>query len=388
MKRALFTVAVLFLALSALTIHTHAQSAPLPYGIVQNPGTPSPANCVGGGWVSGETCVHATMHCDASLGVDDLGFTYGYLAPTGTINGTVVAFSGGGGTAPSTAAGTEALALQYYLSNHLEIVQVKWDSDWEMTTNPIPPDWFGNIQYSACRPAGVLHYVYTKSTLFQPGGGMCAQGFSAGSAAVVYALSWYGAGWGTTSYLDNVELLSGPVLSEVDTGCEVPVAPNVTVCQGAPGCQIASNVQPWSVTPEYVDGYENYPQKWSNIYSCANTSHGNTSMYNAVWNNMSILSSSVTSRQLSYPNTSMNAWLCANVYDNEEPMNNSSSQGWLFYSYSGVNFMPNNWKVNAVSNCDGPEAVMGTDATGPDGVTGDAFALITNDMVNQCKPHH
>jgi hypothetical protein len=41
---------------------------------------------------------------------------------------------------------------------------------------------------------------------------MCALGDSAGSAAIAYSLAYYGAG----SYLDNVELLSGPVLSDIE----------------------------------------------------------------------------------------------------------------------------------------------------------------------------
>ncbi len=56
---------------------------------------------------------------------------------------------------------------------------------------------------------------------------MCAQGDSAGSAAVVYSMTYYGA----ASYLYNVELISGPVLSDIKQGCQEP-APNdpVTVC--------------------------------------------------------------------------------------------------------------------------------------------------------------
>jgi hypothetical protein len=180
---------------------------------MENQGVPTPCPSTGG-WVPGTTCRSALMICDQSLNVAPMGFTYGYALPAGANNGTVVAFSGGNGTAPATSEGNEVLALQYYLTNHLEIVQIKWDSDWEMTQDPIPAGTYGNIQYAACRPAGFLHFVYTDPVLFQPGGGMCVHGFSAGSAAVVYSLAWYGAGWGATGYLDNVELLSGPVLSE------------------------------------------------------------------------------------------------------------------------------------------------------------------------------
>ncbi len=327
------------------------------------------------------------MICDQSLNVAPMGFTYGYAVPSGANNGTVVAFSGGNGTAPATNEGKEVLALQYYLSQNLEIVQIKWDSDWEMTQDPIPQGSFGNIQYAACRPAGFLQFVYTNPVLFQAGGGMCAHGFSAGSAAIAYALAWYGAGWGPTGYLDNVELLSGPVLSEVDTGCEIPQElALVHVCQGSPTCNPAN--QSWSQSPEYITGDQNYVRAWSNISACANSSMTNTGQWNSVWNNMSILTSSVTSQQLSFPSTSMHAWLCANVYQGYGPMNNSTSQGWLFYSDSRVNFMSGSI-VNPVTNCDGSEAVMGQDATAVDsqGVVTPAFTLITKDMVAKCIHH-
>jgi hypothetical protein len=160
----------------------------------------------------------------------------------------------------------------------------------------------------------------------------------------------------------------------------------VTVCQGAPGCTMQSDVQPWSVTPEYIDGFENYPRKWSNISGCANTSGGNIGLWIPVWNNMSILSSSITSQQLSYPSTSMKAWLCGSVYNNGEPMNNSSSQGWFFYQQATWDLTTS--VVNAVTRCHGPEGVYGQYAKAYDGVAGNVGALITTDMVNNCTSHH
>ncbi len=284
---------------------------------------------------------------------------------------------------PATSTGREIDAIKAYLAAGFEIVQVQWDANWEAAKSSYIPDTFGNIQRAACRPAGFLHFVYsgTNPVLFQPGFGMCAHGLSAGSAAVVYALAWYGAGWGSTGYLDNVELLSGPVLSAVDLGCEVPVAGMVNVCSGAPGCKKAPGVQPWLLSPEYIDMPANSVRQWSNISSCANTGGTDNTFYLGIWNGMSILSSNISSQQLSYPSTSANAWLCANVDNNAEAPNNSGPQGWLFYSTPGVSFV-SGWAVNAVTNCDGPEGVMGKDAVGPDGNGG--LADVTGDMIAQC----
>jgi hypothetical protein len=117
------------------------------------------------------------------------------------------------------------------------------------------------------------------------------------------------------------------------------------------------------------------------IGSCANSGGLDDTFYLGFWNGMSILSSSITSQQLSYPGTSANVWLCANVYQNEEAPNNSGPQGWLFYSTPGVGF-GGGWAVNAVTNCDGPEAVMSQHAVGPDGRSG--LTDITGDMNTQC----
>jgi hypothetical protein len=389
MKR-VSALAVLLFGLSIFS--THAQTVPLPYGMVQNQNNSRTCPALSG-WVTA-TCVDATMHCDASLNVDDIPFTYGYSAPSGTYLGTVVAFSGGNGMTPATALGGEAPALQAYLAGGFEIVQVQWGSDWEESKNTFHGT-YGNIQYAACRPAGLLEFVHNSTAanhanpvLFNPGGGMCAHGFSAGSAAVVYALAWYGAGWGSTGYLDNVELLSGPVLTRIDYGCQVPFAPSLdNICSGtSPVCNRAPNVNPWSA-PEQFGSWANYPRDWSNITTCDNQMGTNTDQWNPVWQGMSILSSSITSQQLSYPSTSAKAWLCADVFGADEALNNSSSQGWLFYTQPGVSFMPGNWSVNAVTNCNGAEGVLGEHAIGPEGNTG--LQDVTRDMLAQCKarPH-
>ena len=241
---------------------------------------------------------------------------------------------------------------------------------------------------------GLLNFVHNSTAannanpiLFQTGGGMCAQGTSAGSAAIVYTLSWFGAGYGSTGFVDNVELISGPVLSRVDNGCQVPISPSLTVCQGSPGCRLATGVQPWTVTETFADGFEKGPREWSNIYACANVAgNNNTNPWNGVWNNMSILSSSIGSQQLSYPSTSMNSWLCGSVYNGAEPMNNSSSEGWLFYQQASWDpLLPA--VVNAVTSCDGPEGVAGTHGTGPNGIAGGGSAMIISDMETQCKAH-
>ncbi len=185
MKRALFVLALATLTLCTLANQTHAQTIPLPYGTVEYIGHQGPnyayACNTANGWYPLTTCIDATMHCDASLAVDDITFTFGYESPTAPYRGTIAVLSGAGGMTPATSTGHEIDAIKAYLADGFEIVQVQWDANWEAAKSFYIPDTFGNIQAAACRPAGFLQFVHssTNPVLLQPGGGMCAHGLSA-----------------------------------------------------------------------------------------------------------------------------------------------------------------------------------------------------------------
>jgi hypothetical protein len=158
--------------------------------------------------------------------------------------------------------------LSYYVGQGYGVVEIGWSTAWEHTTN-------ANIQNAACRPATFLNFVYENIylpiTTGQNGNakaGMCAQGYSAGSAAVAYSLAYYGAG----AYLDNVELISGPVLSDINQGCEQS-PPSVTVCpSGQYGCQLGSDT-PWTLAPTYLGNDVNYINAWTSSNTCTTGSN-------------------------------------------------------------------------------------------------------------------
>jgi hypothetical protein len=190
--------------------------------------------------------------------VDPLSFIYGLIIPAGKVNGVIVFLDGGDGTSAASEPDEQDI-LAYYVTQNYAVVQIQWATAWEQNT-------VASVQNAACRPATFLNYiyntVYTTITTGQnanPNAGMCAQGFSAGSAAVAYSLAYYGAG----SYLDNVELISGPVLSDIKQGCIVPAAASVTVCppqqNGQPqyGCRLGSDV-PWMLPPIYAPNDTTY----------------------------------------------------------------------------------------------------------------------------------
>jgi hypothetical protein len=354
----------------------------------------TPIACQGGQWLP-------SMHCFAAglagcANVDNLGFTYGYLIPSGTVNGVVVFFDGGDGT---TAAFEEEEydMLEYYAGHNYGVVEIQWSSAWEQTSS-------ANIQNAACRPATFLNYVYNNIYLpiatgsgGNPNAGMCAQGFSAGSTAITYSLAYYGAG----NQLDNVELISGPVLSDIKQGCVVPQAASVTVCpSGQYGCRLGTDM-PWMLPPAYVKHDTNYVRAWTSDSTC-NGSTQTSGASNAAWLAQSVVDqSSVTglgaTPTFTYPSTAMNGWLCrtlqnlgsdcaTNPDDYLHCPNNSSPQGQIFYSQITSANSPYN--VYSVDGCYGPEgAPQGTVA----GITGNpgALAAIEQNMTAHCvHPAH
>jgi hypothetical protein len=88
---------------------------------------------------------------------------------------------------------------------------------------------------------------------------MCAQGESAGSAAIAYAMTWFG----QASLLTNIELLSGPVLSTIDDGCTYPNKYQSYVCNGSSYC--SNNTQGWYSNIIYVPTYNSSVSGWSGI---------------------------------------------------------------------------------------------------------------------------
>lgn len=386
--RALLFLSLAGLAVCLLSVHpkpVHASGGSLPIGSVSGATPLTACDSTHGVWLhymSGGTnyqmtCVSATLTGCAS--VQDLGFTYGYLAPSGPPQGVIVYFDGTGGTRASEEA-VEIQMLQYYSQQNYEVVQIAWSTDWEQTQYPFQQGVYGNIQNAACRPATFLNYVYTniytpmtQGTSGNPRAGMCAQGFSAGSAAIVYSLAYYGA------VLDAVELISGPVLSDVEQGCHVPYDQQVTVCpydkNGVPqyGCRLGSDT-PWSLLPTYVEYDADYVSGWTNDVNntCAGTSKTSPD-WNARWLAQSIVDQNAgATPTFNYPNTAMSGWLC-NVVSNPNKINcgsnyqydycpnNSSPQGQIFYANITSANSPRAYNVYSVDACHGPEgAPQGT----------------------------
>ena len=207
-------------------------------------------------------------------------------------------------------------------------------------------------------------------------------------------MTWYGGG-ASGFPLDKVELLSGPVLSDIEQGCVEPPAPLITVCPtGQVGCVLGSQM-PWSVPPAYVFGDQIGTGQATGDTNCGWSPVGwTTPDENQNWKSQSIVQ---VGGSFNYPKTGMSAWLCANVDQGQSCnggtnpqycMNNSSAEGQLFYQQVAL-MPPPNFAVYAVQNCDGSEGVNGSNTIVP-GYPGlsnpHGFAAISYDMSSPSSP--
>lgn len=340
-----------------------AQGSPLKLGTVR--GVTQLRSCPDG-YLGGMTCYSGTVQkCQND---SDLGFTYGYEDPDGELVGTILFHDGGGGTAPTPnrkPSDNPIYALKY-LDAGFRVIFVEWDSDWENSTNRTLG---ANIKDAACRPATVFNYLYEN---YYVTGGMCGQGFSAGSGAVAYSLAWYG----SADYFDNVELLSGPVFSNIEEGCQVPPVSPVTVCPtGEYGCNGAE----WPDPPQYVGGDQNLVGTWSGYNSC-NAGKNTSSQAQSAWKSMSIVDGT-DNPSFSYPHTSMSGWLCSNV---NTVQNNTAAEGDDFYLQFTNSSQTAGFSVTRIDHCDGVEGV--TEGITPQGEVG--FDAISDHMIASCVRRH
>ncbi len=347
-----------FVVMAITTAMAHAQRAPLPLGFIDSHSIIKLQECPTG-YYPGMTCYSGKVQsCQFA---DDLGFTYGYETPSGDLAGTIVLLEGGGGTNPYM----DPDYAQTYLQEGYQVVYLAWDTDWEFTGSGTG----SSIKYAACRPATFLQYI---SQNLYSRGGMCAQGDSAGSGAVAYALAWYGEG----SFLDNVELLSGPVFGDIEQGCVVPNASTVEVCSaGQYGC-VGSQ---WPDSPAYVDGDEGEVADWSGISGC-NGGRKTSDFANDGWKAMSIVDGT-DDPSFNYPTTGVAGWLCSN--DNSV-QNNSAAEGEFFYQQFTTSNQTAAYSVTRINSCQGVEGVSGGEL--PDGQNG--FDAISNNMLGACFKRH
>jgi len=298
-------IALLLVVAAALAIAPRASAQSLPLGTVTVLGN-DPYPCTGARngskFYPGMNCFDATIKCKNTA---DIGITFGWTGPANP-QGTIVFFSGGTGESP-TESGDDIPVYAASYVNNFEIVYVEYVSPWE---DPSSDGSGGSILAAACRPGTFLNYINTSGIRQNA---MCAQGGSAGSAAIAYAMAWYGA----ASYLTDVQLISGPVLSEIDQGCTYPNASTPQLCgSGTSYCSQAT--VPWTDKIIYVPSYNQAVSNWSGIPSAISLSNGICAASNVsssdypYWAAMSIVDGSAAGAAptFNYPNVAKHGWLC------------------------------------------------------------------------------
>jgi len=317
MMKKLLIVVVFALSLSA--------AAQLPLGSV---GNVQPTLCPTG-FVTGAACSTATVSCPDE---PDIQITFGtYGKPT---NGTVILLNGNGGTVPAGSGVASA-----YKKAGLSLIQFVFATFWEYGN--------GNLKQAACRPATVFNHFYNPDVPY------AAQVTSAGSGAMGYALAWYG----MAHEFKNVELLVGPVFSNIKLGCEVPEASAITI--------IPTDGASFTDSPLYDNEYTFLTKIFG--ADCLPTTD-TPPAHNTLWASQSIISAGAI---VSYPTTRLAAWGCNNG------LNPSSAQSYLFLSE-----VKTPWTFTAITDCDGAEGVESGKT--PDGVVG--LTAIEEDMISAMTP--
>lgn len=408
----LLATSLIGIALCLSPALAHAQYGSLPVGQVTGV---TAEGCPGSGWYPGMHCYSASITgCTTTTQMD---FNFGYLSPTsGTIQGVIVFFNGRDGTLPDGAAtGTPAGEWEFitdYLGAGYEVVQLAWSFPWQQYYNPWPgggtPAALSNVQAGACRPATFMNYVFnsiylpiTQGASGNPRAGMCAQGASAGSAQVAYSLAYYAPPSNTQWWLDNVELISGPVLSDIAQGCVEPPPQNpTTICpSGQAGCRLGTGGSSWSLYPTYLSGPNQSVGMWTNNASCAIPGTNTTQTSYNLWLKQSIVDQPLVSGGVvpvfSYPHTAMGGWLCRSVHNPNNINcttnfkaqycpNNSSPQGQLFHAQVSLS-PPPTYNVYAVDNCNSPEGVADPISTVLALNNLDGYDAVKQDMESSCR---
>jgi hypothetical protein len=407
-KNLLLALAVVLLTLITFSSHAHAQgslslgnvflSDPVPcqgshWFTYTNAGTVYTMNCFGG---TVSNCANAQT----------LGFTYASMNPVGIApgvtqaKGVVTFLTGSDGTTPTDGAtGTISYETQFigdYFSAGYVIVQVAWNSAWEQTDVPVQSNSpnLPNIQNAACRPATFLKWVhdniYSGVARTNSQAGNCVQGKSAGSAATAYTLAYYGG----SQWIDNVELLAGPVLSDIYQGCHEPNTNVQSVCSAngttRSWCKLGTLDAPWSSKTVYVVPGVGGVRGWTYDNTCGVPNTTTSGGSNLAWLGQSIVDTGTqtgATPTFVYPHTAVSGWLCRTY--SSGLANNSSAQGDIFYSAVGSGTPPPVFAEYSVDSCTGPEGVeeAGSYAPGAPYVQGNpivytsGFMAIENDTI-------
>jgi hypothetical protein len=366
------------------------QSAPLKLGDASQfvPIAPCPAGQSGSLPLKEAVCYTTTIsNCsnhnfagDPSV-IAPLGATIAVSTPPAWNGSTIFLHNGSNGEDYFNQGDSTSYAEEYY-NNGFQVVQMIWvGQGWQNA----PGEPVQILKYEACRPATLLNAVYQNihGGSSAPGA-MCAQGHSAGSAAMAYALAWYGA----ADYLADVVLTSGPVYANVEAGCQYPYAQAfktpIEVCPPTQfGC-VDGSEGGWLDAAQYfvtdgdaAKGVAGYTITGANCNNWTGSGQSTTATQNQDWGGMSVVSAGAS---YSYPATRLYAFLCATSSTGQQ--NNSAAQGQLFYQNFTSVVQTLDYDVYRVDSCMGDEMIWFGTLPGVNNQS--AFNVSAQDMIDGC----
>jgi hypothetical protein len=313
-----------YLAVLSLTICCYAQTNPLPLGTVSNQ-----QSIACSGFPKGSTCQQITISCPQ---LADAILTIGTLA--GKNHKTIFLMNG----STWTISGMGSYAETYQHAGYTAVL-AKFTNPWQA-----PGTGFtGNMMNAACRTSTLLAYVADGSPI-------AVQAASGGAGAFAYAVAWYG----LASSVPVAEITSGPVYADIEQGCEVLKAPDVTI--------VPTEGDSWSSQTWYQNGI---PPNMTVYTGHTCLPHSDTSgTVDQAWLDQSVNAPGAVNN---FPTTYLSMWLCAT----SQTPNNSAGQGYLWIAQ-----VLSSWSLTAMTGCSGSEDVDA--ALTPEGVTG--FTAITADL--------
>lgn len=367
------------------------QKPPLTLGAASPfvPVSPCPAGKSGSLPLSGAVCYNTTIsNCSNHNFAGDpsaiapLGATIAVSTPVNWNGSTIFMHNGSDGRDYFNQGEPGLSYAQDYYNNGFQVVQTIWvGQGWQNA----PGEPVQILKFEACRPATLLNAVY-ENIHGGPNapGAMCAQGHSAGSAAMAYTLAWYG----SANYLADVVLTSGPVYANVEAGCQYPYAQAyknpIEVCPPAQyGCVDGAEggwldaVQYQVANGDAAKAVAGYTISGANCNNWSGTGKSTTASQNQDWGGMSVVSANAS---YSYPSTRLYAFLCATSSTGQQ--NNSAAQGQLFYQNFTSTLHPLDYDVYRVDSCMGDEEIWFGTVPGVNNES--AFTVSANDMIDGC----
>ena len=274
--------------------------------------------------------------------------------PSGTVRGTITLHTGGAGTGYWGTQPSQPFT-KAYLGAGYRTVQVKWSKAWE--------DGSLGLRHSGCFPATLYRYVFDHVHGADTTKGFCGQGISGGSASIGYSLAHYG----LDDIFDYALLVSGPAVSQLAAGCDVPgyAGPAPTLCPSIPS--------PLYALPKpAIDGSEA-------TSTCDCGSAGCVAPVDAAkWQADGVVSPGAT---YDHPKTAISFWYCGNANTN------GSTDGAFYYdALSAV--ATNDVSVHCYGGASGPASSCTGEAVFADPTAfADAVSLMT-DPAKGCIARH